>query len=148
VTGRSYGLPSEAEWEKGVQGTNGRIDRPGNHWNAMRGNSSETGLEKTASVHACPEGANSYGMLDMPGTTWEWTCSLWGKGQDNPAFKYPYNREDGRENLDASAALYRVARGGVFDNLRRNVQSTSLDKYLPLERGWSLGSRVVVRPPL
>jgi formylglycine-generating enzyme required for sulfatase activity len=79
VTGRAYGLPSEEEWEKGARGTDGLIYPWGNKWDATRCNSKESGLEKTTLVHAYPQGASPYGLLDMVGNVWEWTCSLYGQ---------------------------------------------------------------------
>jgi formylglycine-generating enzyme required for sulfatase activity len=76
VTGRNYGLPSEAEWEKGARGTGGRIYPWGNQWDATRCNSKESGLKKTISVHAYPQGASPNGVLDMAGNVCEWTRSL------------------------------------------------------------------------
>src|SRR5262249_20343751 len=83
VTVRGDGLPSEAEWEKGARGTDGRIYPWGNRWDVTRCNPMESGLGKTTAIHAYPLGASSYGLLDMAGNVWEWTRSLWG-------FTYPY----------------------------------------------------------
>jgi formylglycine-generating enzyme required for sulfatase activity len=66
VTGKTYRLPSDAEWEKGARGTHGRIFPWGNLWDASQCNSSESGLGKTTSVYAYPQGASPYGLTDMP----------------------------------------------------------------------------------
>jgi formylglycine-generating enzyme required for sulfatase activity len=102
VTGRPYRLPSEAEWEKGARGTDGRLWPWGNQWDAKRCN---IGGRGTTPVGAYLQGASPYGLLDMAGNVWEWTRS---------AYKdYPYDPEDGREDLEFAAR--RVLRGGAFD---------------------------------
>ena len=55
-----------------------------------------------------PDGDSPYGVLDMAGNVWEWTCSLWGKDCSKPEFGYPYDPEDGRENLSAPDTVLRV----------------------------------------
>ena len=113
VTGKPYRLPSEAEWGKGARGGDGRIWPWGNQWDAERCNSWEGGKRDTTSVGAYPQGASPYGLLDMAGNVWEWTCSLWGKGLE-PSFKYPYDPADGREDLNAPDSVLRVLRGGSW----------------------------------
>jgi len=101
VTGRPYRLPSEAEWEKGARGTDGRIWPWGNRWDATRCN---MGGEDTTPVGAYPQGASPYGLLDMAGNVWEWTRSVYKS--------YPYDPDDGREDLEAKGV--RVLRGGSW----------------------------------
>jgi formylglycine-generating enzyme required for sulfatase activity len=90
-------LPTEAEWEKGARGTDGR-----NRSLAAVG----TGLKRgsTARVGAHARGASPYGLLDMAGNVWEWVSSGYAP--------YPYDPGDGREN--ASGPVERVLRGGSF----------------------------------
>jgi formylglycine-generating enzyme required for sulfatase activity len=133
VTGRPYRLPSEAEWEKGARGTDGRLWPWGNEWDAKRCNTIESGKGDTTPVGAYPQGASPYGLLDMAGNVWEWTRSV--------VKSYPYDPDDGREDLEAEGA--RVLRGGSWSNIQFYARCVERDWYYPDDSLDTFGFRLV-----
>src|SRR3989304_3513089 len=67
-----------------------------------RANHDDMGIHATNAVGRFPEGASPYGVEEMSGNVWEWTRSLWGEDWEKPTFTYPYDPNDGREDLNAS----------------------------------------------
>jgi formylglycine-generating enzyme required for sulfatase activity len=65
-----------------------------------------------------------------------------------PEFGYPYDPQDGRENLEAGDHIFRVLRGGAFYNGTRDVRCAYRYWNYPYLGDWYGGFRVVVPPSL
>ena len=103
-----YGLrlPTEAEWEKSAKGIN-KTKYPWGDSEPTRWDCNYNDIHDHAIMvgYFSPLGESPYGCCDMAGNMWEWCSSLYKE--------YPYNADDGREDLSASG--YRVIRGGAWD---------------------------------
>ena len=99
-----------------------------------------------SAVGSFPTGASPYGLLDMSGTVWEWTRSLWGKEWDKPEYGYPCQPGREREDLSAPREILRVLRGGSFDYNRRSARCAYRYRLNPDLTYNYVGFRVVVSP--
>jgi len=128
-TGKKYRLPTEAEWEYACRGgvvgqTYCGGDSPDRvAW--YKGNSSN----KTHPVGQ--KAANGFGLYDMSGNVWEWTCSTYDK-------KYGGAEKECSENSASNPAL----RGGSWFKPPAVVRSAIRTSHVSIERSSDIGFRL------
>jgi formylglycine-generating enzyme required for sulfatase activity len=118
-TNRHITLPTECQWQRAVQGDDGREYPWGNGFQAARCNTTESALGKTTPVMQYPNGASPFGVLDMSGNVWEWCLSNWTARYQMP------------EDIANEGTQVRVQRGGAFDFGPKDALAASRDGTNP-----------------
>ena len=138
--GRTYRLPTEAEWEYACRA--GTIDpfHTGNtlpasfHKNA--GPSKYPVLPSPEKVGALTVGktpANLWGLRDMHGNVEEWCHDWYG----------PYELRDQIDPVGRADGDFRVTRGGSHSTSLFFLRSANRGGTLPEDKSWTIGIRVV-----
>ncbi len=134
AAGRTYRLPTEAEWEYACRaGSTTRYsfgDNPadlGDHaW-----------FKENSSVTTHPVGEkrpNAWGLYDMHGNVWEWCADWYDEGY--------YKSSPVDDPAAPSVGSDRVTRGGSWDFAATGCRAADRDKRLPGVRNLGLGFRV------
>ncbi|OHE18535.1 MAG: hypothetical protein A2X96_00195 [Syntrophobacterales bacterium GWC2_56_13] len=136
--GKSYRLPTEAEWEYAAR-SDGKREKyaGGDDLDRVAWYSSNSG-SKTHSVGT--KAPNGLGLFDMSGNVWEW-CQDW--------YGEKYYSESPRDNpRGPSSGQYRVLRGGAWSTTPQDVRAAIRYRGVPAYRSDSnYGFRLSLSAP-
>ena len=138
-TGQTYRLPTEVEWEYAARGGSKTAYFNGDEIGQNKANCKDCGSQWDNQTLA-PVGsftANAYGLHDVAGNVWEWTCSEWSTEFDGrEAACKPPEETDGN----------RVIRGGSWLTTTEWLRSSARGRFLTGNRDDSVGFRVIGLP--
>lgn len=142
--GEIYDMPTEVEWEAAARGKEDRKFPFGNTFDRSHCNTFEIHIRRTTPVDVFPSGRTPEGISDLCGNIFEWTTTRWGTRFEKPDYLYPYNGNDGRENLEG-ANMWRIQRGGAFAFPQALARVTHRNLNPPTGRGSAIGFRLIRR---
>jgi formylglycine-generating enzyme required for sulfatase activity len=129
LTGKSYRLPSEAEWEYAAKAGKNDIFAGTNNLKEVAWFGDNSG-NQTHAVGLL--GANAFGLYDMSGNVWEWCNDWYG----------PYAGDDQINPQGPSNGLYRVIRGGSWNNKAKSCKVSARYNNTRTNRYFNLGFRL------
>ncbi|NYH98265.1 formylglycine-generating enzyme family protein [Cupriavidus plantarum] len=136
TTGKTYRLPTEAEWEYAARGGTGSAYWWGDQMKKGNANCKDCGdpWSQDAPADVGSFAANPYGLHDMNGSVWEWVGDCWHSS-------YKGAPADGRA-WDENGCTARVIRGGSWREGAPYMVSSTRFKYSTSVRQSQNGFRV------
>ena len=136
LTGRTFRLPTEAEWEFAARGGN---ESKGYKYSGSNSIDNVAWYKNNSGsmTHAVKtKSPNELGIYDMSGNVWEW-CQDWYGSYSSNAQTNP------KGPLSDS---YRVSRGGSWIFKAWNCRVSHRHNFSPVRRNFSVGLRLVLVP--
>jgi formylglycine-generating enzyme len=143
AAGRTYALPSEAQWEyacrAGVPDAytygNDLLPRHANFGGGYRadGTPNPPAAGRTTPVGSFPP--NNYGLFDVHGNVWEWVADWYDENA--------YENASLRDPTGPAAGQFRIARGGCWRSLAESCRAAYRNAYPPAHSDPYTGFRVL-----
>lgn len=134
--GRTYRLPTEAEWEYACRAGTTTAFSHGDRFPADQGHFDTGTNDKSGTVAVGTFPANLFGLYDMHGNIWEW-CADWYS-------ETAYRDVSLRDPVGPASGRYRVLRGGSWRNSADRCRAAYRNALAPHSRDSATGFRVVL----
>ncbi len=134
-TGKTWRLPTEAEWEFAANGSAASTYSGSESIDAVGWYSSNSGNQTHPVGQKQP---NGYGLFDMSGNVWEWCSDWYGDSY--------YGSSPSSNPQGPSSGSYRVSRGGSWNYRAEYCRVAFRDYNYPAFRYSGIGFRLVRVP--
>jgi formylglycine-generating enzyme required for sulfatase activity/predicted Ser/Thr protein kinase len=135
-TGKTYRLPTEAEWEFAARGGNNSNKSKYSGSNILDEVAWHEGTSENKTHPVGKKNANELGIHDMSGNVWEW-CNDWHGDYNTQAQNNPTGPANGSN---------RVWRGGSWDRIPKSCRLSNRGRSRSDYRYFNIGFRLVLVP--
>jgi len=133
--GRSYRLPTEAEWEYVCRADTTTAYYTGDDLpETYHKNQTQTWQPKPVSLKVATTPANPWGLFDMHGNVEEWCYDWYG----------PYEQAEQADPVGRAGGDFKVTRGGSHNTKLSFLRSSNRLGTLPEDKSWVIGFRIVL----
>ena len=129
LTGRTFRLPTEAEWEYAARGGNASMGYTYSGSNTLGDVQANNNYQEVAT-----KAPNELGIYDMSGSVWEWCQDWYGS----------YGSDEQINPTGPDSGTYRVARGGSTADIAFICRVTYRDYRKPTRAKTDLGLRLAL----